>query len=105
MVDRVQDGEQLACFVAVAQGRESEDRPDRPVRVLAAVLPDARQITLDVARIHVGMVERWREEQHEPVAAPDEVLLDSGHRPLRVDGIGRARQYAPRLGDRVDPAL
>jgi hypothetical protein len=56
--------------------------------VLAAVLPDARQIPLDVSRIDVGMVERRGEQQDETVTASDEVLLHRGHRPLRVGRIG-----------------
>ena len=51
------------------------------------------------------MVERGCEEQHQAVAAPDEVLVDRRHRPLRPRSVGRPRQDAPRLGDRVDAAL
>ena len=87
MVDGVQHGEQLAGLVAVAQGREGEDRPDGAVGVLAAVLADARQVALDVARIDVGMVERRGEEQDEAVVATDEVLVHGVHRPLRMDGL------------------
>ena len=105
MVDRIEDREQLARLVAVAEGGEREHRPDRRVRVLAAVLADAGQVALDVAGVEVGVVERGREEQHQAVAAPDEVLVDCGHRPLRPRSVGGARQNAPRLGDRVDAAL
>ena len=105
MVDWVQDGEQLAGFVAVTQRGEGQDRPYGAVGVLAAVLSDARQIPLDVPRIHVGMVE-WRgEQQDEPVTATNEVLLHRGHRPLGARQIRRPRQHAPRLGNRVYPAL
>jgi hypothetical protein len=94
-----------AGLVSVAQRREGEDGPDCAVRVLAAVLPDARQIPLHIAGIDVGMVERRSEQQDESVTASDEELLHCGHGLLRMIRIGRSRQDAPRLRDRVDPAL
>ena len=105
VVDRVQDREEVARRVAVTQRRERDDRPDGGVGVLAAVLADARQIPLDVARIDLGMVEGRREQQDEAVAPPDEELLHRGHGPTGVVGIGGPGEHAPRLGDRIDPAL
>ena len=105
VVDRVQDAEQLARLVAVAERREGQHRPDRRVRVLSAVLTDARQVSLDVAGIEGRLVERRGEEQDEPVAALNEVLLDGGHGPGGALGHGRARDHAPRLRDRIDAAL
>ncbi len=91
--------------VAVAQLRERDNRPDGRVGVLAAVLPDARQVPLDVARIDIGMIE-WRgEQQNEAVTRPDEELLHRGHRLAGVGRVGCPGQDAPRLGDRVDPAF
>jgi len=95
VVDRVEDREQLARLVAVAEGGEGEHGPDRRMRVLATVLPDAGQVALDVAGIEVAVVERRREEQHQAVAAPDEVLVDCGHCPLPPRPVGGARQNAP----------
>ena len=46
VVDRVDHVEELERLVAVAQSGERHDRPDRGVRVLPAILADARQIPL-----------------------------------------------------------
>ena len=105
VVDRVEDGEQLAGLVAVAERGEREDRPDGAVRVLPAVLADARQISLDVAGILGGVVEGWGEQQHEPVAEAHEELVDGSHRLLRSCADACSRQHGPRLGDRIDPAF
>src|SRR5262245_14526618 len=51
VIDRVQEREELAGPVAVAERGERHDRPDGPVRVLPAVLAHARRIALHVARI------------------------------------------------------
>src|SRR5919112_1573903 len=75
------------------------------MRVLPAILADARHVALDVARVQLARVERWREEQDQPVAAANEELLNGGHRAGCPRRIGCARDDAPRLGDRVDAAL
>ena len=54
VIDRIQEREELAGSVAVAERGERHDRPDRGVRVLAAVFPDARRVAFDVARIPRG---------------------------------------------------
>ena len=86
--------------------REGDHRPDRGVRVLAAVLADAGRIALDVARVERRAVEGRREEQR-PVRR-------RGGRGARRPPPSRARARAgsaapeitrPRLRDRVDPAL
>src|SRR5690349_19473140 len=51
------------------------------------------------------MIERWREQQHEPVAATNQVLLHSRHRVRRALFICRARNYSPGLGDGINPAV
>ena len=53
MVDRVEDGEQLARLVPLAQSCEVEDRPDPSVGVLATVLADAGLIPLDIAWVWI----------------------------------------------------
>src|SRR5208282_507613 len=51
VIDRVQHREQIACPVAVTEHRKRDNRPDGAVRVLAAVLPDAGRIALDIAGV------------------------------------------------------
>src|SRR5881296_3975172 len=51
VVDGVQDREQLARLVALAERREGQHGPEGRVRVLAAVLAHAREVALHVARI------------------------------------------------------
>ena len=46
VVDRIQDREELAGLVSVAQGREGDDRPNGGVRVLSAVLAHSRDVSL-----------------------------------------------------------
>ena len=60
-------------LVAVAERGEGDHRPDGGMRVLAAVLADARRVALDVAGVERRAVERRREEQDEPVVAAHEV--------------------------------
>ncbi len=105
VVDRVQEREELARLVAFVQLGEGDDRPDRAVRVLSAVLAHSGQIPLDVTGIEGRPVEGGREEEHQPVAAAHEVFLDGRHgaaAPIVVPGAG---EDGPGLRDRVDPAL
>ena len=95
MIDRVQQREQLAGLVAVAEHREGDHRPDGAVRVLAAILANAGRIALDVSGIERRLVERRREEQHQTVVAPDEVFFDRRHGVRGVGGIGGLGDHAP----------
>src|SRR5204862_4303545 len=75
---RVDEVEQLDRAPAPAlKGRRAHD-PGRGVRVLPAVLADARDVALDVAGVQVAAVERGREQQDEPVA--DQVFVHGLHR-------------------------
>src|SRR6266702_3767889 len=47
--DRIQHDEQLAGLVSVSERGKGHHRPDRRVRVLAAVLAHARRVAFDVA--------------------------------------------------------
>src|SRR5437870_1383162 len=105
VVDGVQDREQLARLVAVAERREREHGPEGRVRVLAAVLAHAREVATHVARITRRVIERRREEQNQAVAAAHQVFLDRRHGAGRAAAVGGARDHPPRLRDRVDAAL
>ncbi len=72
--------------------------------VLPAVLPDTREIPLDVTGLQRRVVEGRREEEHEAVGATHEIVVDRGHGAGLTDGIGRRRDHAPRLRDRIDAA-
>src|SRR5258707_13567429 len=91
--------------MAAAERGEGHDGRDRPVRVLTAVLPDARRIALDVARVPGAAHERWREEQNDRLLAVDQVLLDRVHRAGGAARVGGLRENGPRLGDRDDATL
>src|SRR5208282_1356385 len=75
------------------------------MRVLAAVLPDAGRIALDVAGVERGAVEWWRQQQRQAVLALDQVFVNGGHRGRGADRIRGAGDYAPRLRDRIDSAF
>ena len=79
--------------------------PQRGVRVLAAVLANARQVALDVARVARHLVERRREQQHELRVAAHEIGAHGVHRALGAPRLGRARQHGPRLRQRIELAL
>ena len=85
--------------------RQRDDRPERGMRVLAAVLADARQVSLDVAGIVRHAIERRREQQHDLRVAPHEVRADRFHRALGALRLRRLRQHRPRLRQRIDLAL
>ena len=71
VVDRVEQREKLRRLVALAKCGERHHRPGRRVRILAAVLPNARRIALDVPRILRRLVEWRREQQRQSVLAPN----------------------------------
>ena len=97
--------EQLQRPLALAQQRRRQHHPCGGVRVLPAVLADARHVALDVAGLQRSAIERWREQQDHLIRIADQTILDRRHRlagPLRIAGAG---DHRPRLGDRIDLAL
>src|SRR4030095_15645698 len=105
VVDGVQDRDQLPRAIAVAERGECHDRPDRGVRVLATVLPDAGGVALEVTRIPRGAVERWGEEQDARLLPMHEIFFDRVHGARRAVGIGDTGKHSPRLRDRIDATL
>src|SRR5690349_15955033 len=91
--------------IAVATEGRGEHRPQRPMRVLGAILAHARDVALDVPRVVRALVE-WRREQHEQSCVlADQMFLEGLHRlrlPCRRAGAG---QHAPALRDGVDATL
>ena len=97
--------EQLHRLVAHAEPRQRDHRPQRRVRVLAAVLADARQVALDVAGIARHPIEGRRQQQHELRVAAHQVGAHGVHRALGAARLRRAREHGPRLRERVELAL
>ena len=64
----------------IAQRRERHRRPDRGVRVLAAVLAHAGHVAPDVSRIQRRLVERRIEQLDQRIVAAHQVLVDGIHR-------------------------
>src|ERR1700723_683503 len=104
-VDRLERLKQLARFVAVPQFRESDQRPNRRVRVLAAVFPDSRNVALDVPGIMRGVIKRRRQEQGQPGRSPDQMVIDRSHSPHSARRLRRAADDSPGLSNRVDAAF
>ena len=57
VTDRIEQREQFPRPLGFAHFRERHDGPDRPVGVLAAVLPNAGRVAFDVAGFERGFVE------------------------------------------------
>ena len=95
VVDRRQHVEQLPGASRVAQRARRPSRPDRGMRVLAAVLAHAGHIALDVAGIRVG-VGRTADRAAGSAAAsrPHQVLVPASSI-ARCARAGRPRRTAP----------
>ena len=97
VIHRIEHVEHLGRLVAASEPRQRHHDPDGRVRVLPAVLANARRVALDVARVLRRDVERWMEQQQGLGAASDEERADAVHRPLGEPPRHRARQHRPRL--------
>ena len=95
VVDRVDQVEQLHRLVAHAEPGQRDHHPQRRVRVLAAVLPDARQVALDVAGIARHPVEGRRQQQHELRVAAHQMRAHGVQRALDPARLRRARTAPP----------
>ena len=73
--------------------------------VLAAVFPHARRITLDVADVGGGFVERRSEEQDQIVSFTNEIFLERPQRDFHAIEIARAGNRGPGLRKRIDPGF
>ncbi len=104
-IDRIEQREQIRGAIAVAHLREREHRPRGRMRVLAAVLPDARRIALDITGIDRRTIERRCEQQGQAIVAADQLRFQRVHCLSGAHRVRRARQHAPRLRDRVDRAF
>lgn len=65
--------------------------------------PNARQITLDISRLQVGIVKGRCEQSDDAVFPVDELREHGVHRLVRAL-LRRARDHSPALGDTVNAA-
>ena len=105
VVDGIDEREHLGRLVALAERGKAHDRPGGGVGVLAAVFANAGRVALDVARFERGLVEWWREQERQSVAAVHELAVEGRHRLDRARRIAGARDGRPGLRDGVDTAF
>src|SRR4029079_897686 len=96
---------QLPGARIVAQRRERHRGPDRPMGVLATILPHTRHVAANVSGLEIGSIERRIEKLDQRVVATNQARADRVHRSPRACGIPRPRKYRPALGDRIDLTL
>src|SRR5438552_7398357 len=72
------------------------------MRVLAAVFPHAGRVTLDVANVVSGFVERRSEEQDQIVGFTHEAFLQRSQRDLYAIRVACAGNRSPGLRERID---
>src|SRR5436305_13006067 len=75
------------------------------MRVLPAVFADARDITLDVARLEDPRIERRGEQADQLSGRVDQPLVHGSHRLSATIDVAGARDDRPRLRQAVDLAL
>ena len=72
------------------------------MRVLAAVFPHARRVTLDIANVGGGFVKRGSEQQDQAVSFTDEIFFKRSQRDLYVIRGASAGDRCPGLRNRID---
>ena len=95
MVDRIDHRRDFPRALAVSDRHVGQRGPDRGMRVLAAILANARRIPFDISRVGHGLIERRREQQHQPFVAPDKIFFHRRHGPAGARRFARARNDAP----------
>ena len=95
VVDRIDQVKDLHRFITKSQACEGDHGPRRRVRVLAAVLANTWQVSLDVPRIVRGAIERRRQQEHESCVPPEQMRPDGLHRLAGAHGLTRAGKYGP----------
>src|SRR4030043_2382413 len=105
MEDRIKQIEEFTSLLAIAKLGESPGCPDGSVCVLSARLAYAWNVTFNISRIMLNFVERWWEEQRQPVLWENQSFQNRLHRLLAANGIASSTQYSPRLGNSIDLAF
>src|SRR5450759_3208030 len=73
--------------------------------VLAAVLADAGRVALDVPGVERCVIEWRSEDQRQSLIATDELRVHLRHRHRGATSLRGTGEHAPRLRDRINPAL
>src|ERR1035441_4253134 len=72
---------------------------------IPAVFADARQISFDVARVMICLIERRGKYQIQPFRTPHEMLVDRGHGTRSASRFRGATDNSPGLNNGVNAAL
>jgi len=87
MIHRIDDRHQLPGAARVAQLGEGHSRPDRCMRILAAIFTHAGHIPLDITGVHRRFIERRIEQLDQACsvfrAAPHQSFIQRIHRQNR----------------------
>src|SRR6476661_6337809 len=104
-MNRIEHAKQLAGLVTITHGHECQHGPDGCVGILAAVFTNARHVSFDIARIPRHTVERWSQEENEPVPPVHKMLFDRRHGARSAARVFGAADYSPGLRNGIDAAL
>ena len=88
----------------IAPADQRQQQPQRPVGVLAAVLPDPRRIAADIAGIDAAPVEGRGQQADEAVFLVRQLFPGRVQRHATAGSV-QAAEHRPGLGDAVDLAL
>jgi hypothetical protein len=76
VLNRIHGCQEIHGLFPVPAASERHWNPERAVRILTAIFPDARQVTFDVAGIARRIVEWGREEEEHPEISPEQPVLN-----------------------------
>jgi len=105
VIDRVDHVEQFHRFVAEAELSQRDDRPQRGVGVLTAVLANSWNIAFDVPGVMRHAIEGRCQQQNYLRVASHQVGPHGFHRARRASRVRALGENRPRLRQRVDSAL
>src|ERR1043166_1826986 len=105
MIDRIEQRKELTRTLTIAEHRISNHGPDSRVCVLPTIFTDTGNVSFYIARIEIAFVERRREQDHETITTPDQILFNRSRRAAHAIRIRSSGNNRPRLRDRVDTTL
>ena len=75
------------------------------MRILAAIFPDAWDISFDITGIQIRLIERRIEQLNQRGISAHQARIDCPHRHARALGVTRAGEHGPALRNRIDLAF
>src|ERR1051325_4653148 len=105
MIDRIEQRKELTRTLTIAEHGISNHGPDGCMRVLPSVFTHTGNVSFYITRIEIAFVERRREQDHETITTPDQILFNRSHRAAHAIRIRSSGNNRPRLRDRVDTTL